>query len=108
MQSAAADFEPGTFTFTTGSMSTARSLHTANLLGDGRVLLAGGVNAAGQNVASAELYDPASGTFTLTAGFIVGGANPIGALSSAEIYVVVPEPSTWALALAALACLGGC
>jgi len=66
MQSRAADFEPGTFTFTNGNMSTARSLHTANLLGDGRVLVAGGVNALGQNIDSAELYDPVSGTFTLT------------------------------------------
>lgn len=38
--------------------------------GDGRVLVAGGVDAAGLNVASAELYDPVSRTFTLTTGSI--------------------------------------
>jgi len=45
---------------TTGSMVFARTAHTATLLLDGRVLIAGG------GVASAELYHPASQTFAAT------------------------------------------
>ena len=53
----------GTF-IPTGSMSEARSQHTATLLNDGRVLITGGV---GDSVlSSAELYDPARGMFTPT------------------------------------------
>jgi Kelch motif/Galactose oxidase, central domain len=63
-------FDPATGTFTsTGAMSEVRSEHTATLLADGKVLLAGG---SADNVA--ELFDPAAGTFTPTTGkLIVGG-----------------------------------
>ena len=44
----------------TGSLGTARNWHTATLLPDGKVLVAGGLDSSG-NLASAELYDPASG-----------------------------------------------
>lgn len=50
----------------TGSMVQARTGHTATLLDDGRVLVAGGTDAKGRALASAELYDPASGTWTVT------------------------------------------
>jgi hypothetical protein len=50
----------------TGSMNTERYWHTATLLNDGMVLVAGGINNYDQYVAIAELYNPATGTFTAT------------------------------------------
>src|SRR5438552_3084976 len=49
------------FTFgNTGSLSTARDAHTATLLPNGKVLVAGGQNSGGYLI-SAELYDVAIG-----------------------------------------------
>jgi hypothetical protein len=45
----------------TGSLTTGREVHTASLLPNGKVLVAGGISGFGA-VASVELYDPASGT----------------------------------------------
>jgi hypothetical protein len=49
------------------SMLTARALHTATLLHDGRVLVAGGTESSSDDpsieLASAELYDPATNTW---------------------------------------------
>ena len=56
--------QSGTWT-ATGSLGTARYLHTATLLPNGKVLVAGGNNYSGI-LASAELYDRASGTWTAT------------------------------------------
>src|SRR5436853_5875150 len=56
----------GTFT-TRGDMTTARVNHTATLLRDGRVLIVGG-----DRTGTAELYDPATGTFTPTGNGIAG------------------------------------
>ena len=98
----------GTFT-TTGSMTTSRQEHTATLLNNGMVLIAGGgsITSGGSNfiLASAEVYDPATGTFTTTGSMvpgealhtatllnngmvlIAGGIDPTGTTSaSAELY----------------------
>jgi hypothetical protein len=50
----------------TGSMGTPRSFHAATLLPSGKVLVAGGLDASGKPLASAEVYDPVAGTFTST------------------------------------------
>jgi Tol biopolymer transport system component len=79
-------YDPATGTFSpTGSMSAPRSSHTSTLLADGRVLITGGntqsasgslpvvlasyrlaETAASSTLASAEIYDPATGTFSPT------------------------------------------
>ena len=62
-------YDPATGIFSpTGSMADARSFHTATLLPDGRVLVAGGFEAWSDAdrspvLAAAELYDPSTGTF---------------------------------------------
>lgn len=50
----------------TGSMRTARASHTATLLSNGLVLVAGGTGDANTALASSELYNLASGTWSST------------------------------------------
>jgi uncharacterized delta-60 repeat protein len=62
-------YDPSNGSWTaTGSMVTPRMFHTATLLPDGKVLVAGGTgnNVTGKPLASAELYDPKSGSWTAT------------------------------------------
>jgi hypothetical protein len=59
----------------TGDMMMARSQHTATLLLTGKVLIAGGSSTARLEeslVASAELYDPETGTFSATGNMTTG------------------------------------
>src|SRR5947209_6685592 len=64
------DPESGTWTFT-GSLNTARDLHSATLLTNGMVLVAAGADISGNPAASAELYNPATGSLSFT-----GSLNP--------------------------------
>jgi hypothetical protein len=111
-------YDPTAATFTlTGSMTVPRQGATATLLNDGRVLLAGGVRNVGfrSELASAEVYDPASGTFSGTGSMrtareghtatllrdgrvlVTGGSdNGIHALDSAEIWD--PTSGNWSSA----------
>ncbi|MGB7845107.1 MAG: kelch repeat-containing protein [Candidatus Acidiferrum sp.] len=120
-------YNPGTGTFSpTGNLQNRRAQHTATLLQNGRVLIAGGEYAVFSNsgtqyfcLASAELYDPSTGTFALTGSMneqhcgglytdftatlldngmvlIAGGSNSSGFNSAAELY----DPSTGTFSLA--------
>jgi hypothetical protein len=88
----------------TGSMTTPRARnHTATLLLDGKVLLAGGQNDTGAT-SSAELYDPGTGLWTPTgsmntprvahiATLITTGACPgWSLLREAVVHVMVARP----------------
>lgn len=61
---------PGGTWAMTGSMGTGRNKHTATLLQNGKVLVAGG-NSKGGLASSAELYDPESGTWSKTASMLL-------------------------------------
>jgi Glucodextranase, domain B/IPT/TIG domain/Bacterial Ig-like domain (group 2)/Kelch motif/Galactose oxidase, central domain len=50
----------------TGSLNTGRGGHTATLLNNGLVLVVGGSDSDGNALASAELYNPATGMFAAT------------------------------------------
>src|SRR5262245_28632029 len=93
----------GTFA-PTGNMIAARSQHSATLLPDGRVLIAGGGLGDAPGMTSTEIYDPGTGTFRAAASMIaarrmhtatllpddtiliVGGYGAGGALASAELF----------------------
>jgi len=99
----------GSFSQTLGSLATARQWHSASLLGNGRVLVAGGmVDNSETATPTAELYDPTTGLFSATGslatarGFhtatvlkdgtvlLTGGHGGSGTLATAEVY----DPTT--------------
>jgi len=107
-------YDPGTGTSAaTGAMATARSRATAVLLQSGKVLVAGGLGGptSSSSLASAELYDPATGTWSATGsmgqakyGFsatllpsgkvlVAGGYTGGAALSTTELYD--PQTGAW-------------
>jgi hypothetical protein len=111
-------YNDGTRTFTaSGDMATARAEHTMTLLPNGLVLVAGGCTAFAETVclASCELYNPATRTFSATGSLSVarrahdavllpdgtvavfGGAiNALTATGVVEIYN--PTTGTWSVA----------
>ncbi|MBN2196751.1 MAG: hypothetical protein JW751_28350 [Polyangiaceae bacterium] len=92
---------------TPGCLTRSRARHLATRLEDGRVLVAGG-ELGSRPLATAELYDPETGTWTGTGALatartlfgsveledhrilVAGGWGPSGRLASAELY----DPST--------------
>jgi hypothetical protein len=86
-------FDPSTGKFTsTGSMTVARALHQATLLPDGKVLISGGFEvphpADSPGPARAEIYDPATGTFS-PAGDLQVGRSLHSAISLTDGRVLV-------------------
>ena len=86
------------------NLNTARYNHTCTLLPNGQVLAAGGSDASGNPIPNAELYNPATGTWTPTGSLhtaryahtatllpnglvlVAGGYGFSGALPNAELY----------------------
>jgi hypothetical protein len=96
----------------TGTMGTVRFYHTATLLPSGQVLVTGGRGFSNSYFASAEVYDPGTGTWAATGSMasarhvhtatllpsgrvlIAGGHSGSRSLASAEVYD--PSTGTWA------------
>ena len=79
-------YDPKTGEFSpTGSMAQGRFGHTATLLPDGRVLIAGGSDGS-RALASAELYNPQTETFTATGSMVAArGGQAATSLSDGDV-----------------------
>ncbi|MFT3916847.1 MAG: kelch repeat-containing protein [Anaeromyxobacteraceae bacterium] len=92
-------FDPATETWSgAGVLAVARGYPAAARLGDGRVLLLGGIGAADVLLKSAELHDPSNSSWTLTeGGLAVARAGPSATLLPTG-KVLVAGGSTWTTA----------
>ena len=87
----------------TGELSTARDGHTATLLPSGKVLAAGGIDSNGDEIASAELYDPASNNWSSADALSAARAyHTATLLPSGQVLVAGGDDSTGLLPGAAL------
>jgi hypothetical protein len=89
---AAALYNPATNHWTaTGSLNVSRQSQTATLLPNGQVLVAGGITpgSGGAPLASAELYNPATGKWSVTGSMTTGRAGHTATLLPASGVVMV-------------------
>ena len=92
-------YDPETGTFgTTVSMTTVRGFHTATMLVDGRVLIAGGFGAGTYPLASAELYDPTTGKFSPTGALgVARGFHTATLLADGRVLIAGGADVGWTL-----------
>jgi hypothetical protein len=126
-QASAEVFAANNFTLTTGlggtNMTVARAMHTATFIGpSNQVLIAGGIDSSGNALASAEVFNPTTNSFTAVGSMhsarfdhaaallsngkvlITGGEDGSGnTLNTAEVY----DPSTQTFTLTTDPSLGG-
>lgn len=75
------------------AMHIARNAHTSTRLSDGRVLVAGGRNITGQELNSAEIYDPATDRWTPTGNLNQARSNHIAVLLKDGRVLIVGKQS---------------